>query len=201
MKHVIITASILASLLWLPACASSTRDNAGRVSEEVANDAFGLPRQRPGEIVLPSEHASVATPYGGGGARRTCRNAAADIAQITLLMGADTELPRQAGETEQSRLARARQFTSYVRQSTPGAAADAARSAVVGLNPARPVVRFVGQAGRIESEARLERQLLMKQRAWLRGAFDAWGCDHRVMVRAFDQAGIRLVGEGLVAED
>jgi hypothetical protein len=201
MKQVLIASLIASGVLGLSACASNSTENAGQVSESVANDAFGLPRQRPGELALPEDYAGVRTPYGGDGARRTCRNAAADIAQLSVLLGPDAERPAEEGESEKTRMERAREFTSHVRYSAPGAAADVARDAVVGLNPARPVVRFVGRAGRIEAEARRERELLVKQRAWLRGAFDAWGCNRRVMIRAFDRVGIELADSGLVESD
>ena len=183
----------------LAGCASLSSEQAGQVSADVANDTIGFARERPGTLALPEAHRSVATPYGGEGARRNCRNAASDIAQLSLLLGPDMERPAETGESEQTRLERARQFTSHVRYRAPGAAADLARDTVVGLNPTRSVVRFVGQAGRIESEARKERELALKQRAWLRGAFDAWGCDHQLMVGAFEAVDIELVETGLVS--
>jgi hypothetical protein len=69
-------------------------------------------------------------------------------------------------------------------------ATDAAVDAVVGLNPARPVVRFFGRAGETEAAARRERELALKRRAWLRGAFDALECDRALLIDSLEREGL-----------
>jgi len=172
--------------LTITACA--TPDLGDIFSGDTASDAIGLPRAEPGEIVIDRGETTVPTPYGGSGAPTTCPAVAQDIARLTALLGPDAEPPREVEieETENGRVERAREFASDLGERAPGAAEDVARSTIVGLNPARPVVRFLGGAGEIESAARLERELALKRRAWLRGAFDVQACDHAVLMEALD---------------
>jgi hypothetical protein len=142
-----------------------------------AEDAIGLPRSAPGEIVIDDGDETVATPYGGAGSAVSCEAAARDIARLTALLGPDVQHPRNDAEAGEAEDGGAEEFASDIIDSAPGAAEDAARSAIVGLNPARPIVRFLGQAGEIEAAARRERELALKRRAWLRGAFDALACE------------------------
>ncbi len=165
--------------LALTACASG--GDPVETSEAVAADAVGLPRSRPGDIVIDRGDATVATPYGGGGAALSCSSAARDIARITAVVGPDIE-PRLEDEDGE---VGAVEFASDIAEDAPDLARDAARDAIVGLNPARPVVRFLGRAGEIEAEARRERQLAMNRRAWLRGAFDALECDRDTLLEAY----------------
>ena len=172
--------------LTITACASP--DLGDIFSGDTASDAIGLPRAEPGEIVIDRGETTVATPYGGDGAATSCPAVARDIARLTALLGPDAEPPRETvmQETEEGTVERAREFASDLGERAPGAAEDVARSTIVGLNPARPVVRFLGGAGEIEAAARLERELALKRRAWLRGAFDVQDCDHEVLVEALD---------------
>ena len=54
----------------------------------------------------------------------------------------------------------------------------------MGLNPTRPVVRFLGRASEIEAAAAQERELAQKRRAWLRGAFDVQACERETLIEA-----------------
>ena len=179
--------SCLASLALIACASPDARQGAGPADagEAVAADAVGLPRERPGEIVIDQGDDTVATPYGGAGAARTCPSLARDIARITAVVGPD-QAPRE-DETAEDRSADgdAMEFASDIAEDAPDLVRDAARDAIVGLNPARPVVRFLGRAGEIEAEARRERQLAMNRRAWLRGAFDTMGCEHATLVEAY----------------
>jgi len=189
-KHLaapLATALALAALLG--AC-SSTPD-----AGDVAGDTLGLARERPGAIVLDEDARTAATPYGGYSARVDCVNAARDIARLTVHLGADLEAPpREAaneGEAEGA-LERTREFASDVSDDLPDMATDAAVDAVVGLNPARPVVRFFGRAGETEAAARRERELALKRRAWLRGAFDALECESALLVDSLERQGLAI---------
>lgn len=172
----------IAILIWLSACTSTP--DAG----DVAADTIGLARERPGVFVLADDAETTATPYGGDGAPVTCALAARDIVRLTLLLGPDLEAPDpdtgQTTDDDDGALERTREFASDLSDDLPDMATGAAVDAVVGLNPARPIIRFVGQAGEIEAAARREHELALKRRAWLRGAFDARGCDHAVLVDA-----------------
>ena len=171
--------------LALTACGTSGDDALG-VSESGAADTVGLPRARPGDVVIDRGDATVPTPYGGAGAALSCASAARDIARITAVVGADVEPRARNGAEEDGDLADDTvTFASDLAEDAPGLARDAARDAIVGLNPARPVVRFLGRAGEIEAEARRERQLAMNRRAWLRGAFDNLGCERETLLDAF----------------
>jgi len=164
-------------------------------TEAVASDTVGLPRARPGQIVIDEGDETVATPYGGSGAARSCPAVARDIARLTALLGADTEAPTpDAGiEGDDSRsdlLEHSRGFASSVVEDAPELAADTAHDTIVSLNPARPVVRFLGRAGEIEAAAAQERELALKRRAWLRGAFDALECQRSTLMDAMTAYGL-----------
>ena len=173
--------------LALAGCSSNASTPLG-ATDGVAADTVGLPRARPGQIVIDTGDATVPTPYGGAGAPTSCAALAQDIARLTVLLGPDTEAsPPQAAteeESEDNMIDRTGRFASSVAEDAPDLAADTARDTIVGLNPARPVVRFLGRAGEIEAAAAQERELALKRRAWLRGAFDALACEHAVMTTA-----------------
>ena len=157
-------------------------------SEDTAMDTIGMPRSEPGHIVIDDGDATVPTPYGGAGARLTCETVARDIARLTALLGPDLE-PEDAHaeqENEQGRLQQARNFASDLVDDAPDVAEGAARSAIVGLNPVRPIVRFIGQAGEIEAAARREQEIALKRRAWLRGAFDVQSCDPAILLSTLE---------------
>ncbi len=182
-------AAQLAMAALLGAC-SSTPD-----AGDVAGDTLGLARERPGQIVLEEAARTAATPYGGHSARVDCVNAARDIARLTVHLGPDLEAPaREAPEEDEDAtdggLERTREFASDVSDDLPETATDAAVDAVVGLNPARPVVRFFGRAGEAEAAARRERELALKRRAWLRGAFDALECDRTLLIDSLEREGL-----------
>ena len=177
MKQLSLSLGAAFATLTLTACASG--DLGDIFSGETASDAIGLPRAEPGEIVIDEGETTVRTPYGGVGAQATCPAIAQDIARLTALLGPDLEPPREpAADGEEN------SFASDLGARAPGAAEDAARSVIVGLNPARPVVRFLGGASEIEAAARRERELALKRRAWLRGSFDAQACDPDVLLEA-----------------
>ncbi|MEO1040325.1 MAG: hypothetical protein AAFX09_12350 [Pseudomonadota bacterium] len=179
---IVLLVGLLGAAMPLAACGST-----GGLSEtaddtsDLATDAFGLPRARPGQAVIDSGDATVPTPYGGEGALRTCQTLAQDIARLTVVLGPDAEAERDDSDTDEDD-----GFASDLVQRAPDAVGDAATSVIVGLNPARPVVRFLGQAGEIEAAARRERELALKRRAWLRGAFDASACEADVLGEALE---------------
>jgi hypothetical protein len=162
------------------------------LSRDTAEDALGLPRAEPGEVVVDAGDETVPTPYGGSGAGLSCASAARDIARLTAVLGPDEQPARQPGEADNG----VAEFASDLVDDAPEAAEDAARSAIVGLNPARPVIRFLGQAGEIEAAARQEREFALKRRAWLRGAFDALDCDHAVLSDALGAYNLLAEPEG-----
>jgi hypothetical protein len=180
-------AASLAFAFSLAACASGTDSASGAarssvaVTEDAAADAFGLPRERPGGYVIDEGDATVPTPYGGSGAEPACLPVARDIARLTVVPGADLEARASAAEDEEESL---RQRGGELVEDAPEVAEDVYRSAIVGLNPARPVIRFLGQAGEIEREARRERELALKRRAYLRGRFDAMQCEANILAEA-----------------
>jgi hypothetical protein len=177
--------SYLLAAPWfaLTVTACSTVDDV--FSEDTASDAIGLPRAEPGAIVIDEGETTVATPYGGQGEAATCPAVARDIARLTALLGPDEEpaAPEVDGHEDEDGLSldEAGEFASDAVSRAPDMAEDVARDTIVGLNPARPVVRFLGRAGEIEAAARLERELALKRRAWLRGAFDVQACDPAVL--------------------
>lgn len=168
-------------LIAAPALAACANGALGEVlSQRSAEDVIGLPRSEPGQVVIDDGDTTVPTPYGGSGGELSCAAAAQDIARLTAVLGPDAQ-PRPVDDEDEDGVSG---FASDLADGAPGAAEDAARSAIVGLNPARPIVRFLGQAGEIEAAARREREYALKRRAWLRGAFDALECDHAVLTEA-----------------
>ncbi|XBQ16085.1 MAG: hypothetical protein ABL308_14170 [Oceanicaulis sp.] len=177
--------------LFLTACAG-TGDTLD--PEDVAGDTIGLARQNPDQWRLETDAPTVPTPYGGAGEALSCAAAARDIVRLTVLLGPDdvADPPEGAdGEDEEEKRDRF-EFASDLAEDAPDMAANAARDAVVGLNPARPVVRFLSGAGETEAEARRAYELALKRRAWLRGAFDASGCEHAVLLDAAQDAGLTI---------
>ena len=187
----------LLAALTVSAC-SSTRQEAGSFARDetsvAVQDAVGLPRERPGRIMVDEGDDTVPTPYGGDGSPRRCSTVARDVARLTVVLGPDIE-----EEERQSAVAEA-DSRSWLDQSVhlasraPDAAADGARglyhSTIVGLNPARPVIRFIGGAGRIERDAREQRNMAQRRRAYLRGIYDGFGCPPLQMRRAFEAYGL-----------
>ncbi|WP_421859397.1 hypothetical protein [Oceanicaulis sp.] len=164
-------------------------------TESVASDTVGLPRARPGQIVIDNGDETVPTPYGGSGAAISCPALARDIARLTSLLGPDIEAHRpevqvEADADSDGMLDRSRGFASSIAEDAPDIAADTARDTIVGLNPTRPVVRFLGRAGEIEAAAAQERELALKRRAWLRGGFDALNCERATLIEAMDAYGL-----------
>ncbi len=163
-------------------------------TREAGADAIGLPRERPGSIRVDEGDDTVPTPYGGEGARRTCSTTARDIARLTVVLGPDREAPPPEiddgadadGEDDPTMMERGRDLAA----DAPDLARDQYRSLIVGLNPIRPVVRFVGRAGEIERAARTERELALKRRAYLRGMHAGFGCQPHFMQRAFEAYGL-----------
>ena len=125
------------------------------------------------------------------GARRTCSNTARDIARLTVVLGPDREAPppetgEETGEDDPTMMERGRDLAA----DAPDLARDQYRSLIVGLNPIRPVVRFVGGAAEIERAARTEHELALKRRAFLRGLHAGFGCQPRYLQRAFEAYGL-----------
>lgn len=192
MAGIRFTLSILAAASALTACAGGSLGDV--LSQGTAEDALGLPRAEPGDVVIDDGDTTVATPYGGAGAVLTCSSAAQDIARLTAVLGPDAQAPSQAASDADD--ADVAEFASDLVEDAPDAAGDAARSAIVGLNPARPIVRFLGGAGEIEAAARRERELALKRRAWLRGAFDGLACDQAALVEALGAYNLLVGPEG-----
>ncbi len=176
------------------------------LTESAAADAFGLPRERPGGFRIDNGDVTVPTPYGGYGAETSCFTVARDIARITVVLGADAERHETGPEAPDAERAdedeSLRERGEALVEDAPDAvregAADAYRSAIVGLNPARPVIRFLGRAGEIDREARRERELMLKRRAYLRGWFDAHACDTGVLADAAEAYGLSEPAEATV---
>lgn len=200
-----IFACVLAALA-ASAC-SSTRDRASQAggfardeTRTAVEDAVGLPRQRPGEIMVDEGDDTVPTPYGGEGSRRRCSTVSRDIARLTVVLGPDIEEERrieeEADHEHETWIGRG----AHAARQAPGAAADATRglyrSTIVGLNPVRPVVRFIGGAGRIEREAQEQRDHAQRRRAYLRGLYDGFGCPESYMERAFEAYGLIEEADG-----
>ncbi|WP_421792117.1 hypothetical protein [Hyphobacterium sp.] len=162
-------------------------------------DALGRPQDRPGQIMVDEGDETVPTPYGGEGARRVCSTTARDIARLTAVLGPEAiYVPeRQQNETEDERTWRERSAMWAQRggSAVGDGAVDLYRSTIVGLNPARPILRFVGRAGEIEREARQQRTTALNRRAYLRGLFDGFGCGERYLTRAFDEYELSLPGQ------
>ncbi len=190
----------VAAALAASAC-SSTRERAGGFARDetssAVQDAVGLPRDRPGPIMVDEGDDTVPTPYGGEGSPRRCSTVARDIARLTVVLGPDVEEEqRQQAQDEHNHEGWISQGAHFASQA-PGMASDGARglyrSTIVGLNPARPVIRFIGGAGRIEDDARERREMAERRRAYLRGIYDGFGCPALQMRQAFEAYG--LVGE------
>lgn len=197
---------IIGMALAVSAC-SSTRERtaaAARFGTQETRtavvDAVGLPMDRPGPVMVDQGDLTVPTPYGGRGEVRRCRTVAVDIARLTAVLGEDEEMPQLRETYEAPRDFNGDGDEDWVDQSrvwadrTGDAAADGARglyrSVIVGLNPVRPLVRFVGRAGEIEQEARDRREMALKRRAYLRGLFDGFGCERRELDQAFREYGL-----------
>ena len=191
-----LIACVLAALA-ASAC-STTREQAGVFARDETNsamqDAVGLPRERPGPIMVDEGDDTVPTPYGGDGSARRCSTIARDVARLTVVLGPDVE------EEDREAADAAREGRSWFDQSAefasqaPEMASDGARglyrSTIVGLNPVRPVIRFIGGAGRIEDDARERREMAQRRRAYLRGIYDGFGCPAVQMRQAFESYGL-----------
>lgn len=189
--------------LVLGACSSTSRGamRSGSIdtTQTAVSDALGLPQDRPGDIMVDEGNATVPTPYGGEGARRVCSTTARDIARLTAVLGPEhIYVPEERdGETEEERNWRERSamWASRSGSAVTQGARDLYHSAIVGLNPARPVIRFVGRAGEIEREAREQRITALNRRAYLRGLFDGFGCGESYLTRAFNEYGLSMPEE------
>lgn len=168
-------------------------------TRSAVSDAVGLPRDRPGQIMVDEGDVTVPTPYGGEGARRVCSTTARDIARLTAVLGPETiYVPdEREDETEEERSWRERSamWAGRSGDAISSGASDLYRSTIVGLNPARPVLRFVGRAGEIEREARAQRTTALNRRAYLRGLFDGFGCTDDYLTRAFNEYGLSVPDE------
>lgn len=186
------------ALLAAAGCAGGAGDGMDAMvtdTREAGADAIGLPRERPGRIQVDDGDDTVPTPYGGAGARRTCSNTARDIARLTVVLGPDREAPPPEPDDaddatdeddDPTMMERGRDLAA----DAPDLARDQYRSLIVGLNPIRPVVRFVGGAAEIERAARTEHELALKRRAYLRGLHEGFGCQPRYLQRAFETYGL-----------
>ncbi|WP_417491528.1 hypothetical protein [Maricaulis sp.] len=189
---------VLAALA-VSAC-SSTGQGAGSFARDetsvAVEDAIGLPRERPGPIMVDEGDETVPTPYGGEGSPRRCSTVARDIARLTVVLGPDIEeVERREAEADADHdhegwIDQGAHFASQA----PDLASDGARSlyhsTIVGLNPVRPVIRFIGGASRIEDDARERRDMAQRRRAYLRGIYDGFGCPPAQMRRAFEDYGL-----------
>jgi len=202
MRGIVFTFTCSFIALAVSAC-SSTRERAGQAGDfarsetsTAVSDAVGLPRERPSRVMVDEGNETVPTPYGGEGSRRRCSTVSRDIARLTVVLGPDVEeVARQQAEHDAEH-----DHDNWLGQSAhaaaqaPGAAASGARdlyrSTVVGLNPVRPVIRFIGRAGRIEREAQQQREIAQRRRAYLRGLYDGFGCPPAQMRRAFEAYGL-----------
>ncbi len=186
--------------LAVGAC-SSTRERAGEAgsfatseTRVAVNDAVGLPRERPGAVMVDEGDDTVPTPYGGEGSRRRCSTVAQDIARLTVVLGPDIEEEQRLAAEDEPESDGWMSRSANAARRAPGMAANGARdlyrSSIVGLNPVRPVVRFIGGAGRIEREARQQRDYAQRRRAYLRGLYDGFGCQEYYMEQAFEAYGL-----------
>ena len=153
-----------------------------------------MPRERPGPIMVDEGDDTVPTPYGGEGSRRRCSTIARDVARLTAVLGPDVE--EQDREVAEAALEGQNWFdqSAEFALQTPEMASEGARglyhSTIVGLNPVRPVIRFIGGAGRIEDDARERREMAQRRRAYLRGIYDGFGCPPLQMRQAFQTYGL-----------
>lgn len=194
LRHMIICLAAPA-LLAVAGCAGGARSGMDAMvtdTREAGADAIGLPRERPGRIRVDEGDDTVPTPYGGAGARRTCSNTARDIARLTVVLGPDLEAPPPEPEDgadddgDTTMMDRGLDLAA----DAPDLARDQYRSLIVGLNPMRPVVRFVGGAAEIERAARTERELALMRRSYLRGLHQGFGCEPGYLQRAFEAYGL-----------
>jgi len=178
----------VSTIMLSGACSSRPQESVGAFAgdtREAGMDAFGLPRERPlDSVMVDGGDVTVPTPYGGEGARRVCSTVARDIARLSAVLGPDLEAAAlaqaEAADDERTVRERGRELA----EDAPDLARDGYRSLLVGLNPARPVIRFVGRASEIERAARTQREIALKRRAYLRGLFDGFGCGYEYMDRA-----------------
>lgn len=197
MRFLLISAMCGASALTLSACNTTreTFDEAAGRTVPAAYDALGAPRERPGAVMVEEDERTVPTPYGGSGARRVCSTVAVDIARLTAVLGPDREMSPPVTETaeearERSMWDSGQALLSRAPDAAQDAAVDAYYSAIVGLNPVRPVARFVQNSARIEAEARAQREMADRRRAYLRGLFDGYGCNRRILEQTFIRYGL-----------
>lgn len=192
-----LTLAGISGALVLAACSTTgdTIQEAGDRTMPAARDALGAPRETPGPVMVEEDERTVPTPYGGLGARRVCSTVATDIARLTVVLGPDREAPPPAEETEAEARERSmwdsgQDLLARAPDAAQDAAVDAYYSAIVGLNPVRPVARFVQGSARIEAEARAQREMAWARRAYLRGLFDGYGCNRRVLEQTFIRYGL-----------
>ncbi|TGY89657.1 hypothetical protein E5163_00495 [Marinicauda algicola] len=190
-----LTAAIAS--LALAGCASKDSDSVDLVgtTRAAGSDAIGLPRDRPGQIMVDEGDDTVPTPYGGIGSPRTCSTVARDIARLTAVIGPDQEYQPRSEEEREERSLWDRGQDLMTADRAEGAALDAYHSAIVGLNPVRPVIRFIGGAGEIESAARQQRTMALKRRAYLRGLYDGFGCERSHLISVFEEYGLTSAAE------
>ncbi|MFC4726413.1 hypothetical protein AB6B38_03055 [Glycocaulis abyssi] len=197
MRFALVAAMCGACLSGLGACNTSreTFDEAAGRTMPAAYDALGAPRERPGAVMVEEGERTVPTPYGGSGARRVCSTVATDIARLTAVLGPDREQPPAPDETEEEARERSmwdsgQDLLARAPDAAQDAAVDAYYSAIVGLNPVRPVARFVQNSARIEAQARAQREMAWSRRAYLRGLFDGYGCNRRILEQTFIRYGL-----------
>jgi hypothetical protein len=191
------------SVAFAASACSSTRDAAGNAgsfarseTSTAVQDAVGLPRERPGHVMVDEGDDTVPTPYGGEGSRRRCSTVSQDIARLTVILGPDVEeVARRAAEHDaehdhQTWVGQGAHIAAQAPGAAAGGARDLYRSTIVGLNPVRPVVRFIGRASAIEREAQERRSIAQRRRAYLRGLYDGFGCPPAYMQRAFEAYGL-----------
>ncbi len=202
MVRIALVSAGMVAVSVLAACSTTgdTIQEAGDRTVPAAYDALGAPRERPGPVMVEEDERTVPTPYGGLGARRVCSTVATDIARLTVVLGPDREAPPPAGETEAEARERSmwdsgRDLLARAPDAAQDAAVDAYYSAIVGLNPVRPVARFVQGSARIEAEARAQREMAWARRAYLRGLFDGFGCNRRVLEQTFRRYGLVEIAE------
>ncbi len=207
MRGFLSIAVCCAAALAASAC-SSTRNTASMARSETADaleDAVGLPRERPGAIMVDEGDDTVPTPYGGDGSRRRCSTVARDIARLTAVLGPDVEEEQRLAEEHDHDHDTWMGQGAHIAAQAPDAAADGARSlyrsSIVGLNPVRPIIRFIGRAGQIESEAQEQRDMAQRRRAYLRGLYDGFGCPPAQMRRAFEAYGLVDEDSGATPQD
>ncbi|TRO95156.1 hypothetical protein FKB34_09510 [Glycocaulis profundi] len=197
----LLPAAACGMVLLAAGCATPVVETAMSQTGAAASDAIGMPRERPGPVLADADDPTVPTPYGGHGSDRVCLPVARDIARLTMVLGPDSEVEagRDSEETSEDRTLwdRGRDLLSRAPDAAEDASGDAYRSAIVGLNPARPVGRYVFRADQIESQAREARQMAQKRRAYLRGMFDGQQCRRTVLEDAFREYGLMRRENGI----